>query len=125
VKSAVASDVVSFGTLALLVAVDLGRPKRPRPTELPIVVSTSAKARECSNIDIPVSVFTGMPCREQERVSTKWLTHNDWKTGQSKERDPYVVWPPFIISTASQQPWSSCQKSRFDDSQYMKPPSLP
>jgi hypothetical protein len=69
----------------------LGRPNRPSPMDLLIIDSASAKAIECSNMDIPVSVITGLPCNAHESVSIKWLKQSSMNVGQSRENDPYGI----------------------------------
>jgi hypothetical protein len=63
--------------------------------DLLIIDSASAKAIECSKMDIPVSVITGLPCNAHESVSIKWLKQKSINVGQSRENDPYGM-PGFV-----------------------------
>jgi hypothetical protein len=90
-----------------------------------IIDSASAKASECSNIDIPVSVITGLPCNAHERVSVKWLKQSSKKVGHSKLNDPKgMSGVPGIraIFRALQACSSVSHDSIFEDSQWRVPP---
>jgi hypothetical protein len=81
------ADSLDDDELSLLLAC-LGSPNNPSPMDWLIIDSASAKARECSKIDMPASVKTALPCKAQERVSTKWLRQSRKKTGHKKTNDP-------------------------------------
>jgi hypothetical protein len=59
--------------------------------DLLIIDSASAKASECSKMDIPVSVITGFPCNAHDRVSAKWLPQRSKNVGHKREKDPYGI----------------------------------
>lgn len=92
----------------------LWKPKIPRPTDELRIDSASAKASECSKMDIPVSVEAGLPCRAHDSVSTMWLRQIRIKTGHINENEPYGICPStgLPIDTALQEYWSPSQNNR-------------
>ena len=54
-----------------------------------IMVSASAKARECSKMDMPTSVITGYCWREHDRLSMRCEMARRRNEGQSNENEPY------------------------------------
>ena len=85
------SAVESCASVADLIALKVGKPKILKPSWLLSIASASAKARECSKTDIPVSVITGRPCKAQERVSIVCPTQRLINSGHSSDEDPLKV----------------------------------
>lgn len=91
------------------------------------MVSASANARLCSNMERATSVMTGICCSEQDRFSTRCDKLNRRKVGQSKENEPrgaLTSGSGLLIPIAAHDCSSLDQNRMEEETRWRAPPSV-